>query len=244
MFNVEEYLADAFESVRAQTYGNWELLAVDDCSTDGTLAEAERLASTDDRIRVLRHKRNSGAAVARNTALGAARGRYIAYLDPDDMWMPDKLSKQIGYMNEHAYGAVLGGFETINSNGTHRNYVRPDARYTLHRFLTKPPTATSTIIFDTNLVDRDLLVMPDLRKGQDAATWIQVIKGYGPLRGMKDIVSCYRKREGSLSSNKLGAIQRTWNLYVNEVGLSKLYATYCMGWYSVHAVLKRLGKTK
>lgn len=135
-------------------------------------------------------------------------------------------------------------YETINADGSHRNYVHVDSKITYNSFLKKPPTCSHTIMFDTEVVSKSDLVMPALRRGQDAATWLHVIKKYGPLYGMKDVLACNRKTPGSLSSSKSAAIKRTWFLYTKVEKLRRPYALYCLLWQMYHAAVKRVGKLK
>lgn len=242
LYNCEEFIAETLESILSQTLFDWEAILVDDCSTDGTVVVAQSYVDRDKRFRLLRQSENCGAAMARNKGLSETRGRFIAYLDSDDYWLPEKLKRQVSYMSEHDYGACFTSYETVNEDGSHRNYVHVDDEVDYGRFLKKPPTCSHTIMFDTVLVDRSLLVMPDIRKRQDAATWLQVIKGYGPLRGLDEVLACNRKRPGSLSSNKLSAVRNTWMLYTEIEQLSKPYAVYCLFWQIFHAVLKRIGR--
>lgn len=242
LYNCEKYVSEALDSLVAQTMPDWEALLVDDCSQDGSAAVADAYAASDSRIRVLRQDENGGAARARNRALENARGRFVAYLDSDDFWMPTKLERQVAHMRSNGYGACFTSYETVNEDGSHRNYVHVDAEVGRHRFLTKPPTCSHTVMFDTDLVDRSLLVMPDIRKRQDAATWLQVIDAGHELHGLDEVLAANRKRAGSLSSRKLSAVRGTWMLYRQVERLPAPYAAYCLLWQMFHAALKRIGR--
>ncbi len=241
LYNCEKYLPEALDSLVAQTVPDWEAILVDDCSADCSAAMADAYAARDPRFRVFRQPENGGAAKARNRALENARGRFIAYLDSDDYWMPEKLERQLGFMRDRRIGACFTSYETVNEDGDHRNYVHVDAEVGYHRFLTKPPTCSHTVMFDTAVVDRSLLVMPDIRKRQDAATWLQVIKAGHRLHGLDEVLAANRKRAGSLSSNKLSAVRNTWMLYRQIERLWLPYAAYCLFWQMFHATLKRIG---
>ena len=182
---------------------------------------------------------NGGVALARNRGLAHARGRYIAYLDSDDQWMPNKLERQIAFMTEAGAGACFTSYETIEENGDHRNFVKVPATIDYKGFLKNTVSCSHTILFDTRIVDRGLLQMPDLRRGQDAATWLGVMKAGHVLYGLDECLAKYRKTAGSLSSSKTKAIRRTWHLYRDVEGLSRPYSAYCLFWQLLHAVQKR-----
>lgn len=242
VYNCENFLSETLDLLLAQTFSDWEALLVDDCSTDDSVAIAQGYTERDGRFRLLLQPENGGAARARNRALENARGRFIAYLDSDDYWMPEKLEHQLAYMKRNDYGACFTSYETVNEDGSHRNYIHVDREVDYKRFLKKPPTCSHTVMFDTELVDRALLVMPDIRKRQDVATWLQVAKNYGPFHGLDEVLACNRKHAGSLSSNKFAAVKSTWLVYTKIERLATPYAAYCLLWQLFHATLKRMGR--
>lgn len=239
-YNSERHIASTIESVLAQTMGDLEALIVDDASDDGTVGIVREIAERDFRVTLMVQPENTGVALARNRALNAARGRYIAYLDSDDLWLPKKLENQIAFLTEVGAGACFTSYETIEEDGTHRNYVRVPARIGYRQFLKNTVTCSHTLLFDTEIIDRSLLVMPDIRKGQDFATWLQVMKAGNDLYGLDEVLAKNRKRPGSLSSDKLAAVKRTWNIYRNVEHLSVPYSAYCQFWQLFHAIKKRV----
>ena len=142
-------------------------------------------------------------------------------------------------MTETGAGACFTSYETIEENGAHRNFVRVPASIGYKDFLKNTVTCSHTLLFDTQVVDRALLRMPDLRRGQDAATWLGVMKAGHLFYGLDECLAKYRKTSGSLSSSKTKAIRRTWHLYRDVEGLSRPYSAYCLFWQLVHAVQKR-----
>ena len=238
-YNAEDYVGRALASITSQTVDDLEIVAVDDASSDGTAAELAAAAERDRRITVVTQQVNRGAAAARNRALSMARGAYIAYLDADDEWLPTKLERQISFMERTGAGACFTSYETIERDGSHRNVVHVPASIGYDQFLKNTITCSHTLLFDTRVVDRALLVMPDLRRGQDAATWLAVMKAGHRLHGLDECLARYRKAPGSLSSSKIKAVRRTWNLYRRVEGLSLPYAAYCLCWQLFHALLKR-----
>lgn len=241
-YNSEAFVGETIESVIAQTYPSWELLVVDDCSTDGTCGLVEGYARSDARVRLFRQETNQGPAAARNRALRESRGRYVAYFDSDDLWVPEKLEHQLAFMRNGEIGMCFTSYETINEDGSHRNYVHVPESIGYKGFLKAPVTCTHTVMFDTEMVDRSLLVMPDLRKRQDGATWLRVLRNGVTAHGLDEILAKNRKRKGSVSANKLSAMKYTWHLYRHIERLSAPYAAYCQFWQLFHATLKRIGR--
>lgn len=241
-YNCERFVEEALRSVLGQTLRDIEVLAVDDCSTDSTAAVVAAIAESDPRLTLMRQEANGGVALARNRALARARGRYVAYLDSDDVWLPEKLEHQLAFMRQGGYVACYTSYETIEEDGAHRNYVRVPASIDYRGFLKNTITCSHTLVFDTDEVDRALLVMPDIRKGQDFATWLQVMKAGQVMHGLDEVLARRRVSGGSLSSNKLAAVRRTWNVYRNVERLGVLYSLHCLFWQLFHAVIKRIGR--
>lgn len=240
-YNSEKNILQTIASVSAQTMGDLEILVVDDCSSDGSAKVVESILTEEPRLRFFQQDINHGVAQARNRALSEARGRYVAYLDSDDLWSPEKLERQIAFMSENGYGACFTSYETIKEDGTHINYVHVPSSITYKQFLKNTITCSHSLLFDTSIVDRSLLVMPDIRRGQDFATWCQVMKAGHALHGLDEPLAVYRKCAGSLSSDPIKSVKRTWNIYRNVEHLSLPYSVYCQFWQLFHAVLKRIG---
>lgn len=239
-YNSAGHIYETIASVLTQTMEDLEVLIVDDASTDETPSIVRSFSKRDERVILLVQSENRGVAAARNRALSMARGRYVAYLDSDDLWMPEKLERQIAFLCEIGEGACFTSYETVEEDGTHRNFVHVPGRIGYRQFLKNTVTCSHTLLFDTEIVDRSLLVMPDIRKGQDFATWLQVMKAGHDLFGLDEVLAKYRKSPGSLSSNKFAAVRRTWNIYRNVEHLSVPYSAYCQFWQLFHAVLKRV----
>lgn len=241
VYNCEAYLREAMESVLHQSFENWELIIVDDYSTDRSLAIAESFS--DERIRLFRHESNCGAAAARNTALEHARGRFVAFMDSDDAWLNRKLESQLAYMREQNAGMCFTAYETIEADGSHRNYVKVPSRIDYKGFLKNTITCSHTIMFDLDIVKIDWLIAPAYRGydfPEDLATWLQVLKRGVVGIGFNEVLAKNRKHGKSRSSQKHKAVKRTWNQHRKGEGLNVLYSSYCLFWQLTHAVLKRL----
>lgn len=239
-FNSADHIEETLASVSAQTIGDLEILVVDDCSIDGSSSVIEKVATSEPRLRFLKQRSNQGVARARNWALAESNGRYIAYLDSDDLWAPQKLERQIAFMSECGAGACFTSYETIEEDGSYRNTVHVPASITYQQYLKNTVTCSHTLLFDTRIIDKSLLVMPDIRRGQDFATWAQIMKAGHVFYGLDEPLAKYRKCAGSLSSNPLKSVRRTWNIYRNVEHLSLPFAAYCQFWQLYHAAIKRI----
>ena len=240
-WNSEKYIKKTIESVQNQTYSNWEMIIVDDCSSDNTVKIVQEISKTDPRVRILKQSTNGGAAKARNRSLKEATGRYVAYLDADDIWKPSKIEKQIRFMKEHKCGFSCASYEVIDDEGNALNkevHMLPSVDYV--GFLTNNLLQTVGIMVDTGIVDKKYLVMPDIRRRQDAATWLQVLKAGYKCYGLNEVLAEYRRAENSLSSNKIKAVKGVWSLYRDIEKLSMPFSCYCFVRYAFLAVWKRI----
>lgn len=253
VYRAEPYIAETIAMVKKQTYTNWELILVDDCSPDGSVQiieqEMTRIAATplqegksdtEGKIRLLRKPQNEGAAKARNTGIDAARGRYIAFLDADDIWMPDKLEKELRFMKQKqaAFAFTAYEFGDEQAHGTGKVVEVPE-RLTYRRALSRTIIFTTTVMFDTDKIRKELIHMPVV-ESEDTATWWKVLRNGYTAYGLNEVLAVYRRPEQSLSSNKLVAIKRIWNLYRKEEKLSfPASIFFFLGW-AVRATLRRI----
>lgn len=242
VYNAKKYIRQTIESVRRQTYGNWELLLVDDHSDDGTAQYLKKYIKTtgDKRIRLIEQEANLGAAHARNTGVKESRGRYVAYLDADDLWAKSKLEKELSFMKEKHVAFVFTGYEFANDKGKGTGkVVRVPATLNYDQALKNTTIFTSTVMFDTGLIGKELLQMPNI-KSEDTALWWKILKNGYVAYGLNENLVRYRRVGGTLSSNKLHAITRIWNLYRKREHLSVPNSIYHMFFWGTRAVLRRL----
>lgn len=242
VYNVRKYIIDTITSVQAQSYENWELLLIEDGSTDGTaqLIAGYLAQNKDDRIRLHVLGQNGGAAAARNYGIRISRGRFIAFLDSDDIWKPDKLKKQIAFMLKKQAAFCFTGYEFASEAGigTGKVVTVPETiRY--RQALQNTTIFTSTVIFDTNIIDRERIRMPEV-KSEDTALWWKMLKAYGQAFGLNENLVLYRRGGKSLSSNKVEALRRIWNLYRNVEHLNIIYSAYNFFFWAVRAVKRRV----
>ncbi|SCY30619.1 teichuronic acid biosynthesis glycosyltransferase TuaG [Lachnospiraceae bacterium XBB2008] len=243
VYRAKEYIANTIGCVRAQTYTDWELILVDDHSGDGTAEEIKRLIGEldDERIRLIECEENHGAAHARNTGLDSARGRYIAFLDADDVWYPDRLKIGMEYMSEHpGAGFVFSAYEfgDENAKGTGRIVHVPES-LDYKQALSRTVIFTTTTLFDTEIIPISLIHMPQVGS-EDTATWWQILRAGHTAYGIDRVTAIYRRPASSLSSDKSVAIRRIWNLYRNVEHLPVIRSAVCFIGWAFRATLRRI----
>lgn len=241
VYNCEKIIEETIDSVKGQTYKNWEMLLVDDCSTDKSGEIIRQMAKKDSRIKYFRLNENLGAAVARNHALKQSTGRFVAYLDADDLWDKHKLEHQVKYMLENKYAFSCTDYEKIDEKGNSLNkIVKIPKKVDYNLFLRNTIIQTVGVMIDTKLTGKELLVMPNIRRRQDAATWCQLLKAGFDCYEVPERLSYYRVMSNSLSSNKFKAIKGTWYLYRKIEKLSLLQSCFCFVGYAFNAIKKRI----
>lgn len=241
VFNAERFLRETIESVQKQTFENWELILVDDCSKDSSSEIIRELSKNDDRLVYIRLKKNSGAAVARNTALDISKGRYIAFLDSDDKWEVNKLEKQLQFMQQNQVGFCFSAYSVISEDGEIINKkISVPNKINYNGLLKNTIIGCLTVLIDKNIIGE--FRMPLVRAGQDTATWLSILRKGHNAYGINEPLAKYRIVTGSISSNKLNAIKRTWNTYRNIEKIPLLKSFYYLTFYILNAVIKRIFK--
>ncbi len=242
VYNVEKYIVETMSCVRSQTYQEWELLLVEDGSSDGTVEMITDYVeqTKDTRIKLLKQPANMGAARARNRGLAEARGRYIAYLDADDLWVPEKLEKELSFMQEKQAAFAFTGYEFADENGEGTGkVVRVPGTLSYREALKNTTIFTTTVMFDTAKIPKDMLEMPII-KSEDTALWWKVLRNGYTAYGLDENLVKYRRVGKSLSSNKLEALRRIWNLYRKAEHLSVPSSIYHFCFWAVRAVRRRI----
>lgn len=239
VYNAAVFIEKTVDSVLNQSYTNFEHILVDDCSTDNSEIILREYMERDPRVKYVRLKENSGAAVARNTGLEHAKGQYISFIDSDDVWKPHKLEKQIRFMKDNHYAFTYTDFEMITEEGEiiPRSATLPE-KLSYTGLLKNTAIACSTVVIDREVVGD--FRMPLVRKGQDTATWLQILRDLDFAYGLDEVLGQYRQVKGSISSDKVGALKRTWNTYYRLEKLPLPKALYYFGFYTFNAIRRRL----
>tara|TARA_R110001632_G_scaffold164240_3_gene282636 strand:+ start:114 stop:908 length:795 start_codon:yes stop_codon:yes gene_type:complete len=228
LYNAQDFITQTIESIQAQTYQNWEQIIVDDLSTDGSVGLVKELAAKDGRIRLITLSRNCGAAEARNKATTLATGDYIAFLDADDCWHPEKLEKQISFMKANNCDVSFTSYVQIDESGKpigKRIIALPKLSYSkqhLNNYI-----GNLTGIYKAAQIGK--IIAPNIRKRQDWAVWLEAIKKSGkPALGIQEDFAYYRVRIGSISANKMNLIKYNFQFYRTYLGYSWLKSAICL----------------
>jgi teichuronic acid biosynthesis glycosyltransferase TuaG len=238
VYNVAKYIVRTLDSVLNQNYEDIEIILVDDCSTDdssGIIRQYQRKHSC---INYIKQSINQGAAVARNTALSAATGRYVAFLDGDDEWCQNKLKKQIAFMIENNAAISCTALDTVDDESNPLGNIRNVRKIIDYSFILKNTIiATSTVIVDRNKTGS--FRMPLRRGGQDYATWLLLMRNGTLCYGLNEILTHYRVLPSSLSSNKFKSIKQVWEIQTVDEHINKLTAIINVCCFLFNALAKR-----
>ena len=232
VYNSEKYIDDTIKSVLEQTHKNWEMLIVDDCSSDNTEQIIKQFQ--DSRIKYFKLKENSGAAIARNKALELASGIFIAFLDADDMWKPKKLEKQLNFMLEKNYAFTFTAYEIIRKNSNKIVSVPSSLSYS--QFMKNTIIGMLTVMIDRRKIT-DLQIV-NVKKDHDSMTWAKLLRSGYTAYGLDESLAYYRKVDGSISNNKLEAVKNHWINCRNIEKLPFLKCVYYFIFYILYAIKK------
>jgi teichuronic acid biosynthesis glycosyltransferase TuaG len=236
-WNAEKFVAATIRSVQAQTIADWEMLIADDCSTDSTAVAVEAIAAQDHRVRLIRQPRNAGPALARQAAIEQASGRYLAFLDSDDLWLPHKLERQIPFMQSIRAALSFTAFRRISEDDAVVGVLKPIPESLSYVELLRN-TAIATL---TAVVDREVagpVAMKD-EPYDDFCLWLSILKRGHRAYGLNEDLARYRVRGGSVSSRPLRSAGWVWHIYRNVERLPLSHAAWCMAHYGARAWSKR-----
>jgi len=229
LYNGEKYIEETIKSVQNQTYKNWEMLIADDQSSDGGADIVRVYAENDQRIKLISLEKNGGAAVARNTAISQANGKYIAFLDSDDLWESQKLEKQIKFMQENKYEFTFTKYRQIKEDGNKtKKYISVPSNLTYRQALLKNPIGCLTVMYDVEKLGK--IYMPMIENREDYGLWLKILKSGVVGHGLNECLAYYRLRKNSLSSKKLKLIKYQWKLYrkIENLNVFQSFFYLCM----------------
>lgn len=234
--NSEQFIRKTIESVQLQSYLNWELIVVDDCSIDATLEIVENFSDADSRIKLLRSQKNCGAAAARNKAIQIASGRYIAFLDSDDLWHFEKLEKQINFMLKNEIAFSYTAYEKIDEHGIPFQTMLVPKKINYNELLKTNVIGCLTAIYDTTILGK--IYMPTNTKREDFATWLQILKKVSYAYGINEPLAQYRVYDAQSSAKKVNMAKENWRLYKDIEQLGIIRSLYYFAHYSIQGLLR------
>lgn len=223
LFETEKYLQETIDSVLNQLYKNWELIIIDDCSSDSSLKIALDNSKKDERIKVYKQKNNRGAAEARNKGVKIAQGNYLAFLDSDDIWEKDKLNSQIHFMMENNVYFTCSYYGKIDENSQNLDIIKKTpSKMNYNKLLIDCP-GNSTVVY--NVAKLGKTYIPNIKKRNDYLMWLKVIKKAELIYTLPKVLAYHRVRSGSISQNKLSLIKYHWYIYtkLEKIGYIKAF---------------------
>ena len=236
LYDDQRFIDQAIESVLSQSYEYFELLIVDDKSTDNSVAIVKKYMNEDKRIKLFLLDANSGPVIARNRAIKEAKGRYIAFLDSDDVWLPDKLYRQIEFLDENHLVLTYSAYETMDENAHYINTRKCLSPVGYKDMLKSNRIGNLTGIYDVEFFGK--VYMQDVGH-EDYVMWLHLLKQITSTYGIEEILARYRISSNSLSSNKIKALVWQWHIYRKIEKLNFLQSFYYFGYYVYNAVKKR-----
>lgn len=235
-YNAERFIAETIKSVQAQTCRDWEMLVADDCSEDRTRDVVRELAAEDERVKLITLERNSGPAMARQAAVNVARGRFVAFLDSDDLWLQEKLERQLDFMQSLGAALSFTAFRRMSADGSRLGrlmHVPPHLTY--HQLLGNTAIATSTAMIDRGRTGPFRMVKTYY---DDFALWLEITRRGFAAFGLDEDLMRYRVLGGSVSRNKGRSALMVWRTYREVERLDLARASWSFACYAVNAMRK------
>jgi teichuronic acid biosynthesis glycosyltransferase TuaG len=233
-YNSAATIVNSIKSVQQQSYPHWELLITDDGSTDNTVELVRKFASEDPRISIEVNPVNSGAGFSRNQSINRSKGKYIAFLDADDLWLPNKLTTQVSYMENTGALFTYTAYQKFSNAGL-GGVIMPPTRVTHSQLLYGCVIGCLTAMFNAEALGRQ--TMPLIRKRQDMGLWLKLLKICGEAHGIPEVLAHYRTDSG-MSKNKINAAGYQWRFYRDVVGLNVFKSVWYFGWYAFNGFIK------
>ncbi|WP_432700197.1 glycosyltransferase family 2 protein [Kluyvera cryocrescens] len=235
-YNSSKTITETIDSVINQSYQNWELIIVDDNSTDNTLSIINGFIEKDSRIKLLELNQNRGAGYCRNKAIEVAVGRFIAFLDSDDTWHPLKLEKQVKFMIDNKYALTYTAYNKVDQNLNVTKNITPPYRVNYSSLIKSNVIGCLTAMYDTELIGK--VYMPLIRKRQDMALWLIILKKIDYAWCLNETLASYREGHDSLSSNKFRVIFSQWKFYRCYLQLNFFKTLWYFSFYIIKAIKK------
>jgi len=235
-YNSIKFIEETILSVLSQTYQDWEMIIVNDVSTDGSEKLIEEYVKKDSRIKLITLTKNLGVAKARNMAIKSATGRYVAFLDSDDTWLPKKLEKQVKFMEENNLVVTYSAYYTMNEYSKYINTRNVKDKITYSDMLKSNHIGNLTGIYDVSFFGK---VFMESVGHEDYVLWLSLLRKVGSIKGVTEPLANYRILSNSLSSNKVKVLKWQWHIYRNIEKLNLFQSSYYFCWYIFYALKKR-----
>ena len=236
VYNAEKFIGETIESVISQTYTNWEILILNDMSTDRSYEIIQEYAQKDGRIKVINSEKNIGVVEGRNRLINEADGEYIAFLDADDYWKEDKLEKQIEFMKNKDIAISCTEYTRVTENGKPINEIKIKEEITYRDLLKNNYLGCLTVVYNAGKLGKRYF--KELEKNEDYVLWLEIVKDVNTIYGLKENLAYYRVLDNSRSSNKVKTAKVRWEIYRKIEKLSLLKSIYYFLHYAIRAVLK------
>jgi len=238
-YNSKRFIKNTIDSVISQTYQNWEMIIVDDRSTDGSVEYIKNLIQDDDRISIIALEKNIGAAEARNKALEIAQGKYIAFLDSDDMWIPEKIDRQLGFMKHNNYAFTFTAYVPISEDGSQElRAISVPSEIDYVGYCKNTIIGCLTVMIDKEKTDD--FRMPNIKSSHDMALWLLIMKRGFKAYGLNEVLAKYRLVSTSNTAKKYKASMDVWKVYREIEKLSFPKSTWNFMHYVFNAMKKRI----
>tara|TARA_B110000503_G_C7076698_1_gene383236 strand:+ start:113 stop:856 length:744 start_codon:yes stop_codon:yes gene_type:complete len=237
-FNSAQFISQTINSIISQTYSNWELIITDDCSSDDTTSIIETFRVKDARIELFKLKSNSGSGNARNNSIKHAKGRYIAFCDSDDQWMPHKLKKQISFMRDKDVAFTYTSYDVINEDGDFQKTIDCPKTITYNELLRNNYIGCLTVMYDAAKLGK--MYMSEIRKRQDWVLWFEILKKTQIGYGIEESLALYRLRSNAISAKKLKLIKYNWRIYRIELKYSWLCSLLLIINFMLYYIKKKI----
>ena len=240
VYNAGKFIEETILTAERQTYSKIEIVIVDDCSTDNSIEIIKGLAKTYNNIFLYENETNSGAGVSRNKAILKSTGQYVAFLDSDDLWVADKIEKQVNDLKNHDGAFSYGAINMISEDGSIKKGKRKIKSKVTYKYLLKNTViATSTVLVDRNKIGA--FEMSKRRGGQDYATWLSLLKKCGVAYGINEVLCSYRTgRKDSLAGNKWKSIKQVWQIQTQDERINKFSSFINLMFFIFNALKKYL----
>ena len=238
-YNSSKFIEECVNSVISQTYLEWEMIIVDDCSTDNSRNLITKFAKEDDRIKPIFLEENVGAAEARNIAIKKSQGKYIAFLDSDDLWKNNKLETQLSFVNERNITFSFTSYQPISENGMDKYpVIKVPYQIDYHSYLKNTIIGCLTVVIDRDKTGN--FEMPNIRSSHDMALWLLIMKRGFSAYGLNKNLAYYRIVSTSNTSKKWKAAKEVWDVYRKVEQLNIVYSAICFVGYVYNAIKKRV----